>query len=100
MGGTPLLPLICLSRILKKIDEFGWSRSLLPGILPWLMLNLLASAAGEMMGYTFGPEQFQIEHLEADFYRHRFVSEEEARRIWAEELIDFSSMPVEPTIHR
>jgi hypothetical protein len=50
--GSPAIPLVRLSRTLSNMRRTGRSRQLLPRILPVLTAALLASAAGEAIGYT------------------------------------------------
>ena len=95
---SPLLPAIRFIRIYKKIRKFGWRKELFPGILPWLILGLKVSAAGEFMGYVFGKGKVQEDILELDFHRDRFVSENEIRRVWSEDLIDFTTISDRPNI--
>jgi hypothetical protein len=54
IGGSPLIPLVRGSRILKQIFRSGLQRRLLPGVLPSLIVGLVAAAAGELAGYTSG----------------------------------------------
>lgn len=49
--GTPLIPAVRFLRVLKDIARIGREKKLLPRILPALLLGLLSSAAGEIMGY-------------------------------------------------
>jgi len=53
-GGAPLIPLVRLRRILSVIRRSGRQRELLPRVLPALIVGLVASAAGEMVGYACG----------------------------------------------
>jgi hypothetical protein len=53
-AATPLIPLIRLRRIVRRLgqaDRLG----LLPGMLPILASSLVAHAAGELTGYLAGP---------------------------------------------
>ena len=77
IGGTPLIPLVRLRRVLRQIRGAGRERDLLPGVLPPLILGLVVSALGEMTGYAFGagdaPEQMCV--LEFHRYRHLAASD-------------------------
>jgi len=53
-GGAPLIPLVRLPRILRDIRRSGRERQLLPKVLPPLIIGLVVSAVGEMIGYAFG----------------------------------------------
>jgi hypothetical protein len=65
-GGAPLIPLVRLVRILSYLRRSGSQRELLPGVLPALIVGLVAGAAGEMVGYVSGAGETteQLSHLE------------------------------------
>lgn len=81
-AATPLIPLVRLGRILRRIRELGWTGRLLPGVLPWLALGLTVSAAGELMGTLFGLGLTPERTVDVDFRRDRYVSDEEREAIW------------------
>lgn len=54
-AASPLIPLVRLPRILRDLERTGRRKDLMPGILPWLLLGLVLSAAGEAVGYLAGP---------------------------------------------
>jgi len=95
---TPLLPALRTWRILKEIWGFGWQKELLPGVLPWLFLELSISALGELTGYLFGKGDSPHITLDLDFHRDRFISEAERLRLFSADLVDFASEPVRPTL--
>jgi hypothetical protein len=94
--GAPLIPLVRLSRILARMREFGWTRALVPGVLPPLFAGLVVSAAGELMGYALGIGDAAGRTLDLDFRRDRFVSTEERAAVWGEMLTRFSPEPPHP----
>ncbi|MBI3300778.1 MAG: glycosyltransferase [Deltaproteobacteria bacterium] len=49
-AGAPLIPLVRLPRILGDIRRIGRGRTLLPWILPALIVSLVVNAAGEIVG--------------------------------------------------
>jgi Glycosyl transferase family 2 len=53
-GGTPLIPLIRFRNVAHEMTRTGRKGELLPGILPALVLLLIATAVGESTGYLFG----------------------------------------------
>ncbi|MCI0454372.1 MAG: glycosyltransferase [Candidatus Dadabacteria bacterium] len=71
--GFPLIPLLRLWRTSKDISRTGRGNELMPQIILVLLIGLVSSAAGEVLGYAFGhgkaPEQritFEVnrsEHL-------------------------------------
>ena len=52
--GSPLIPIVILSRIRKGVREAGQSHSLPAMTIPALVLGASLKAAGEMRGYLFG----------------------------------------------
>jgi hypothetical protein len=52
--GTPAVVPLRLRRTLRQIKRCGRSRDLLPGVLPSLILGLIITATGQMVGYAFG----------------------------------------------
>ena len=66
IGGTPVILPARLRRILRQIGHCGWSRDLLPGVLPALISGLILTAVGQMFGYAFGPgaAQERLCHIE------------------------------------
>ena len=52
-AGSPLIPLKRLPAIVQQIRRSGRSR-LLPPLLPLLLVDLAASALGELTGYVLG----------------------------------------------
>jgi Glycosyl transferase family 2 len=53
-AAAPLIPLVRLRRILGYIRRSGRYRELVPRVLPVLLLSLIVSALGEMVGYACG----------------------------------------------
>ena len=53
-GGSPLIPAIRGTRVLRDVRRSGHTE-LLPRLLPPLLLVLAASALGELLGYVSGP---------------------------------------------
>jgi hypothetical protein len=52
--GSPLIPIVILSRIQKGVREVGRMESLPRGTMPALVLGAMLKAAGEMRGYLLG----------------------------------------------
>lgn len=53
-GGSPLIPIVILSRISKGVREVGRHQKLPIGTIPALVLGAAFKAAGEARGYLFG----------------------------------------------
>lgn len=60
--GSPLIPVVRLLRILRDLERSGLHAELLPRMLPWLVLGLVISAVGELVGLLAGPGG-STEHL-------------------------------------
>lgn len=99
-AASPLLPLLRLSRIGRRMVELGWFADLVPGAIPWMCLGLGVSAAGEMMGYAFGMGNAAAMTLDLDFRRFRFMSEEERKTIWPGHDVIFDPDPPRPSALR
>jgi hypothetical protein len=94
--GSPLIPVVRLWRCVRRIREFGWTGRLLPGVLPALLTGLTVSAAGEFMGYACGMGNAAERTLDLDFRRERFVTPDDRKAIWAEDLVQFWSDGLPP----
>jgi hypothetical protein len=53
-GGSPLIPVVILSRIYKGVREVGRRENLPRGTMPAIFLGAVFKAAGEARGYLFG----------------------------------------------
>lgn len=67
--GAPLIPAVRLRRFVRDLRLPGAPSRLLPRILPALMLGLVVSSFGELMGYAFGPGRST--HGREDIELHR-----------------------------
>jgi hypothetical protein len=63
--GSPLIPIVVLSRIQKGIREVGRRESLPMGTMPALVLGVILKAAGEMRGYLLGAPESAEEGMTA-----------------------------------
>jgi hypothetical protein len=72
VGGSPLIPLVRLPRILGDIRRSASQRDLLPKVLPALIASLIVSAVGEMIGYAFrsGDSMEKLSRLELNKIPH------------------------------
>ena len=72
-GGSPLIPFVRIPRVVKALSQSTFPRMRWPLVLPPLVLGLVVSAVGEMVGYVFGAgnateqlarmELFKMEYL-------------------------------------
>jgi hypothetical protein len=77
VGGTPLIPVVRLRRILRDMRRCERQRKLLPRIIPAMSLFLVAHAFGEMAGYAFGAGRSEQQYLNYETLRIRYVTEED-----------------------
>jgi hypothetical protein len=96
-AGSPLLPIVRLRRIWRRMGEFGWRRGLLPRALPALLLGLGASAAGELCGYLCGLGDSMSKTVDLDFRRDRFVTPAERDRLFGPGLHPLPTAPASPS---
>lgn len=61
--GSPLIPIVVLSRIHKGVREIGRRESLPAGTIPALVLGVMLKAAGEMRGYLLGAPESAEEKM-------------------------------------
>jgi hypothetical protein len=77
--GSPLIPIVTLSRIQKGVRETGRRQSLPAGTVPALVLGAMVKAAGEMRGYLLGvPDSAEEEMTGYEVRKLAFNSGEES----------------------
>jgi glycosyltransferase involved in cell wall biosynthesis len=74
IGGTPLIPMVRLWRILRQLHHSRNQRHLLPWILPALILGLVVNAAGEMAGLLLGAGNAKERIGDLEFHRERHLN--------------------------
>jgi len=67
--GSPLIPLVRLPRALRDIARSRRRRTLLPRVVPWLVLGLLASSVGELIGYAAGAGRATLALAEMELHK-------------------------------
>ena len=75
--GAPLIPIVRLKRLLPEIRPLTRQHSLMPKILPALVLNLLFHALGEVTGYVLGKGDAEDQYLEFEARRFEAISEKD-----------------------
>ena len=80
-GGSVLIPLLRLRRVIPEIRRTRVGAGLLPRVLPAMVAILITHAAGEAAGYLFGIGGTRAGYSELETRRHRFVRAEE-RALW------------------
>jgi len=81
-GGSPLIPLLRLRRVLPQMRRTRAGGSLIPRVLPVMAMILAVHAAGEAVGYLFGMGKTRISYTKLETRRDRHVRPEE-RVLWA-----------------
>ncbi len=89
--GSPLIPAVRFYRIMGMVRRHGWAGQLLPGMLPSLLAGLVASAWGELLGYTMGPGGAAEGSVDLDMNRWRYITEAEKQELWSGNRVHFSS---------
>jgi hypothetical protein len=70
---SPLIPALRCLRITRELLRPGRPLSLLPRLLPALIVGLVFDGAGEMAGYAFGAGQAMAKLSGMEFHRERFL---------------------------
>lgn len=73
IGGTPLIPALCLWRTLRHLRRSPEGDRLFPQILPALILGLVVNAAGEMAGLLLGAGNAKERMGDLEFHRERHL---------------------------
>jgi hypothetical protein len=81
-GGSPLIPLVRLRRVVPLMRRTAAGRSALPRALPAITLILIVHAIGEAAGYLVGVGGTAASYSDIETRRDRFVRREE-RALWA-----------------
>ena len=93
--GSPLIPVVRMSRIAAVMRRQGWTWPLAVGAMPSLVLGLAASAMGEALGYAAGVGASASRTLQHDFRRWRAVQVVD-RALWAGPRHEFAYDPPRP----
>ncbi|MBP1749043.1 MAG: hypothetical protein H6Q52_1582, partial [Deltaproteobacteria bacterium] len=71
---SPLIPFVRLRRILRELRKPGRPRTLIPRVLPCLMIFLLSDGIGQMVGYAFNMGDASRKVMRTDFHRERYMN--------------------------
>ncbi len=80
-GGSPLIPLLRLRRVVPEMRRTKSGRATLPRALAPMIVILAAHALGEAAGYLFGLGNTKVDYSELETRRDRYVRPEE-RALW------------------
>ncbi len=75
--GMPFIPFVRLQRVPRQIFRSGRERELLPGILPALILGLIADALGQLTGYAFGAGDAAKRRVSFELTRYQHITEQD-----------------------
>ena len=81
-GGSPLIPLVRLRRVVPLMRRTAAGRSALPRALPAITLILIVHAIGEAAGYLAGVGGAAESYADLETHRDRYVRRDE-RALWA-----------------
>jgi hypothetical protein len=81
VGGSPLIPLLRLRRVLPLMRSTRAGRAVLPRAIPAMVAILAVHAAGEAAGYLFGKGDTELWYSEFETRRDRYVRPAE-RALW------------------
>ena len=81
--GGPLLPLVRSYRVLRQLRHTGVLRERGAGIVIPLAMGVLASSAGELMGYVFGAGASAQNRLTFELERLRHVTNSDREKVMA-----------------
>ncbi len=81
IAGSPLIPLVCLYRILRGLQRPGRHIDRVLQLLPTVLLLLVFAAAGEVAGYAVGVGDAARRMGDLDFHRERFLNKTDQARL-------------------
>jgi GT2 family glycosyltransferase len=74
---SPLIPVVRFYRIIRQWKGSDFPHNLPRGTLPTLVIGLLVSALGEMLGYALGTGEAKQKLATLEFHRARHISEQD-----------------------
>lgn len=83
VAAAPLFPIIHLRDVLKYVKRGNGQVKLFPNVLPACMLNLVAGAVGEQLGYLFGEGNARRTLAEAEFTRPQDITSSDRQAVFA-----------------
>jgi hypothetical protein len=79
-GAAPLIPLVRLWRILRRLSGAARPRAPFPHVFPALILGLALDGAGQALGYLFGAGKTAQPLAHFEFHRERYVRKQDRLR--------------------
>ncbi len=82
-GGSPLIPLVRVPRVWRDLCRSTFPRARWPFILPPLLVGLVVSAVGEMVGYVFGAGDATEQLARMELFKMEYLTERDRRKLEA-----------------
>ena len=82
-GGSPLIPFIRVPRVVKALSQSTFPLMRWPLVLPPLVLGLVVSAVGEMIGYLFGGGQAIEELAKMELFKMQYLTKRDRDKLEA-----------------
>ena len=73
VGGSPLIPVVRFVRIIKILKRGNNVEGISLSLVALLMINLIADALGQLMGYAFGIGNATVDLFPYEFHREKYV---------------------------
>lgn len=80
-GGSPLIPLVRVPRVLRDLGRSTFPRARWPFILPPLLIGLVVSAIGEMVGYVFGAGDATEQLAKMELFKTEYLTERDRHKL-------------------
>ncbi len=80
-GGSPLIPLVRVPRVVRDLLGSTFPRRRWPLILPPITIGLMAGAAGEMAGYLFGAGNALQQTARMELFKLQFVTARDRHKL-------------------
>jgi hypothetical protein len=74
LGGSPLIPFVRLTRIVRQFLRPGRPARLLPRLLPVCLFLLIIESVGSFVGFLVGPGTSSAKIAKVDFHRETFMN--------------------------
>lgn len=81
LAAMPVIAIVRLRRVLREVRRPGRSQGLVARILPALILGQIVHAAGEAMGYVFGPGHAALRRVTYELNRRRHLARHDRRKV-------------------
>ena len=80
VAGSPLIPVLRGTRVLRQIRRSGLQRKLVLRMVPSMLLGLASAAVGEVTGYVFGKGDASQRRVTFELERMKHVTERDRRQ--------------------